>query len=51
MENPTEVHLLSAKRFFHYLKGTADFGIFYKTGGESNLIGFSDSDYAGDIKD
>jgi hypothetical protein len=42
---------LSAKRIFRYLKGTADFGIFYKTGGESNLIGFSDSDYAGDIED
>jgi len=51
MENPTEVHLLSAKRIFCYLKGTANFRIFYKTGGESNLIGFSGSDYAGDIED
>ncbi|KAL5560316.1 hypothetical protein UlMin_036527 [Ulmus minor] len=51
MENPTEVHLLSAKRIFRYLKGTTDFGIFYRNGGESSLIGFSDSDYAGDIED
>lgn len=40
MENPTEVHLLAAKRIFRYLKGTADFGILYKNGGESSLIGF-----------
>ncbi|KAJ0037349.1 hypothetical protein Pint_22828 [Pistacia integerrima] len=51
MENPTEIHLLAAKRIFRYLKGTADFGILYKKGGESNLIGFSDSDYVGDIDD
>ncbi|PKA55902.1 Retrovirus-related Pol polyprotein from transposon TNT 1-94 [Apostasia shenzhenica] len=51
MENPTEVHLLAAKRIFRYLKGTTDFGIFYKNGGDSSLIGFSDNDYAGDIDD
>lgn len=51
MENPTEVHLLAAKRIFRYLKGTADFGILCKNGRESSLIGFSDSDYAGDLDD
>ena len=30
MENPSEVHLLAAKRIFRYLKGTTDFGIMYK---------------------
>ena len=30
MENPTEVHLLAAKRIFRYLKGTVDFGIYTK---------------------
>lgn len=51
VENPTEIHLLVAKRMFRYLKGTTDFGIWYKSGSDSSLIGFSDSDYAGDIDD
>ncbi|RVW40297.1 Retrovirus-related Pol polyprotein from transposon RE1 [Vitis vinifera] len=51
MENPTKVHLLAAKRIFRYLKGTVDFGILYKMGEKSSLIGFSYSDYAGDLDD
>jgi hypothetical protein len=51
MENPTEQHLLAAKRIFRYLKGTSDFGILYKKGARENLYGFSDSDYAGDQDD
>lgn len=51
MENPTEVHLLAAERIFHYLKGTADFGILYRSDEKSSLIGFSDSDYAGGLDD
>ena len=51
MECPTETHLLVAKRIFRYLKGTADYGILYKRDRNSSLIGFSDSDYAGDIDD
>lgn len=47
----TEIHLLTAKRIFRYLKDTANLGILYKNGGESMLIGFSNSDYAGDIDD
>ncbi|KAG6513295.1 hypothetical protein ZIOFF_023613 [Zingiber officinale] len=30
MENPTEIHLLTAKRILRYLQGTKDFGLFYK---------------------
>ncbi|KAG6510578.1 hypothetical protein ZIOFF_028603 [Zingiber officinale] len=30
MENPTEIHLLAAKRILRYLQGTKDFGLFYK---------------------
>ncbi|CAL5423091.1 unnamed protein product [Camellia sinensis] len=51
MEHPTELHLLAAKRIFRYLKGTTDFGILYKKGEQSGLIGFTDSDYAGDSND
>ena len=53
-ESPTEFHLLAAKRILRYLKGTIDFGIWYKKGGKSappSLIGFTDSDYAGDLDD
>ncbi|KAG6488357.1 hypothetical protein ZIOFF_049600 [Zingiber officinale] len=32
MENPTEIHLLAAKRILRYLQGTKDFGLFYKKG-------------------
>lgn len=34
MEIPTAVHLLVAKRIFQYLNSTADFGLFYRKGGE-----------------
>ena len=48
MESPTEMHLLAAKRILRYLQGTKDFGIFYQTGEKSDLIDFTDNDYAGD---
>lgn len=51
MENPTELHLLAAKRTLRYLKGTTNFGVFYKKGEKSELAGFTDSDYAGDLDD
>lgn len=51
MENPTEAHLLAAKRIFRYLQGTSDFGVLYKKGAQQELFGFTDSDYAGDEDD
>jgi len=51
MERPTEIHLQVAKRILRYLKGTAELGIAYKRGGEEEFVGFTDSDYAGDIND
>ncbi|PNX85069.1 retrotransposon-related protein [Trifolium pratense] len=51
MAQPTELHLQAAKRVLRYLKGTADFGIFYKKGGSENLVAYADSDYAGDLED
>lgn len=51
MENPTELHLQVAKRVLRYLKGTLDFGIFYKKGGIDELVAYTDSDYAGDLED
>ncbi|KAG8640637.1 hypothetical protein MANES_13G070650v8 [Manihot esculenta] len=48
MESPTKMHLLAAKRILRYLQGTKDFGMFFKANEKSELIGFTDSDYAGD---
>lgn len=51
MENPTEQHMLAAKRILRYLQGTIGFGIQYKHVGEEKLVGYVDNDYAGDEDD
>ncbi|MCI15964.1 copia-type polyprotein [Trifolium medium] len=51
MERPTEMHLTAAKRVMRYLKGTMDLGIWYKRNESMKLVGWSDSDYAGDLDD
>ena len=51
MERPTESYLLAAKRALRYVKGTISFGIFNTKGGREELIGYTDSDYAGDQDD
>jgi hypothetical protein len=50
MEKPTTEHLLAVKRVLRYIAGTVDYGCCYgrKKGGDV-LIGYSDSDLAGDI--
>lgn len=47
MERPTRVHVEAAKRILRYIKGTEQFGILYEGSGDGQLLGFSDSDYAG----
>ncbi|XP_048227206.1 secreted RxLR effector protein 161-like [Ricinus communis] len=51
MANPTELHLMVAKRILRYLKGTIGFGVFYKHRGYKSPVGYTDSDYAGDVED
>jgi len=51
MQEPSQVHFGAAKRVLRYLQGTMDYGIMYKFGGDLNLIGYSDSDWAGSIDD
>jgi transposase InsO family protein len=48
LENPGEMHWKAVKRILRYLKGTASFGLLY-TKGSTNLHGWSDADYAGDL--
>ena len=51
---PTKVHWTALKRVLRYLKGTTNHGILYQrqeTTPESELIGFADADWAGDVTD
>uniref|UniRef100_A0A251SKN6 Putative zinc finger, CCHC-type n=1 Tax=Helianthus annuus TaxID=4232 RepID=A0A251SKN6_HELAN len=51
MENPKKSHWEAAKRILKYIKGTQQQGITYTKGGKKQLVGFSDSDYAGNVDD
>ncbi|XP_045797992.1 secreted RxLR effector protein 161-like [Trifolium pratense] len=51
MERPTEIHLAAIKRIMRYLKGTIELGIWYRRNEKLTLVGWSDSDYAGDLYD
>jgi hypothetical protein len=51
MAKPTELHLQAAKRALRYLKGTVNYSIHYKKGGDDGLFAFTDNDYAGDVED
>ena len=41
----------AAKRILRYLKGTIDFGLYYSVSDDCKLVGYSDSDWAGDSDD
>jgi hypothetical protein len=45
--DPKECHLVAVKRILRYLVSTPCFGIWYPKGSTFDLIGYSDSDYAG----
>ena len=45
---PKESHLVDVKRIFRYLVHTSNFGLWYPKGARFELIGYLDSDYAGD---
>ena len=49
MSSPTTLHVQAAKKVLRYLKGTIDFGIWYKRGGGGELLVYTDSDFAGDV--
>ena len=52
MERPTQEHYNGVKRVLRYLKGTEDYGLFYKKGDlREELLGYSDSDFVGDCND
>ncbi|KAL0424084.1 UNVERIFIED_CONTAM: Retrovirus-related Pol polyprotein from transposon TNT 1-94 [Sesamum radiatum] len=51
MQNPSNIHFGAAKRILRYLKGTRSFGLWYSNSNNFELLGFSDSDWAGSIDD
>ncbi|KAG6430109.1 hypothetical protein SASPL_108170 [Salvia splendens] len=51
MENPTTSHFKATKRILRYLRGTIDYGLFYSHTNDYKLVGYSDSDWAGDNDD
>ena len=48
MSEPSKEHWMGVKRILRYLKKTLNFGLKYSAG-KMELIGYSDSDWAGDI--
>ncbi|PKI72952.1 hypothetical protein CRG98_006652 [Punica granatum] len=51
METPKTSHLKAAKRILRCVKVTIDYGLLYSSKGGMELIGFSDSDWAGSCDD
>ena len=51
MEKPKETHWQAAKRILRYVKGTKRYGIFYTISECSDLVGYTDSDWAGSVDD
>jgi hypothetical protein len=46
LEHPTKEVVKGIKRVFRYLKGTAEKGLFFKSGGEGKLEAYVDASYA-----
>ena len=51
MQHPHESHWKAAKRILWYIRGTVQFEIHYSTWATPLLVGFTDSDWAGDLDD
>ena len=48
---PKENHMMAIKRILRYLKGTEDYGLWYKLGGKLDLKVFIDVDWVGNLDD
>ena len=51
MEEPIYSHWKALKRVLRYIQGTVSFGLFYSKTEDYKLVGYSDSDWCGDIDD
>jgi hypothetical protein len=50
IKTPIITHFKTLKRIHRYIKGTVDFGLFNDYSNSFELVGYSDSDWAGDIE-
>ena len=51
MDQPHEIHWRASKRILNFVQGTRTHGIFYKEKSDLELVGFINSDWAGDNTD
>lgn len=51
MEEPVYSHWKALKRILRYIQGTVSHGLFYSNMEDYKLIGYSDSDWCGDLDD
>ena len=51
MQQPHDLHGKAAKRIFQYIQGTRTYDIHYAADSELELVGYTDSDWAGDSID
>ena len=51
MQHPHDIHWKEAKRNLQYIKGTRTYGIHYAADSELELVGYTDSNWAGDSID
>lgn len=51
MESPNESHLKAVKQILRYIKGTMNYGLNYRKGGDGKLVGYSDSSHGMDLDD
>ena len=49
--DPRDIHLVVVKRILRYLKGTPNLRIWYPRESGFNLLGYTDSVYAGSVVD
>lgn len=48
---PNKTHWSAVKRILRYLKGTVNYGLLFQHNKSSELVGYSDADWAGDVND
>lgn len=51
MKEPKYSHLKAIKRIFQYIRGTESLGLIYSETNEYKLVGYSDSNWCGDVDD
>nr|KYP75183.1 Retrovirus-related Pol polyprotein from transposon TNT 1-94 [Cajanus cajan] len=51
MEEPRYSHWKAVKRILRYIKGTQSYGLMFTKSDSFQLVGYSDSDWSGDIDD